>query len=298
MQGVGRDIRYALRQLWKTPAFTIAALLTLALGIGVNAAMFSVIDQVLLRPLPYANAKRMVRIGGLDPATPGDYGGMSLPDLQDIEARSHALQGVGVYTFQLPTLGGGSTEPVITPQIVGTTNIFELVGVQPMLGRGFVPDDAKPGRNNVLVLSNRVWRESFHADRNIVGHAVTINGDPYTVIGVLQPGVNFPGDVDPPIYSPLVTDDKTLQQRGNAGLEVFGLLRAGVPIEQARTELNHIREQLQHEYPKDESKEAIRVEDYRKSLTESARPALNALNIAVVAVWLIACANVAGLMLT
>ena len=298
MQGVGRDVRYGLRQLAKTPAFTVAALLTLALGIGVNAAMFSVIDQVLLRPLPYGNASRLVRIGGQDPQTPGDFGAMSLPDLQDISARSHSLQGVGYYTFQIPTLGGGSTEPKITPEIVANTSIFDLIGVTPMLGRGFVPDDGKPGRNNVLVLGEAVWKESFHGDRSIVGQKVTINGDPFTVIGVLPPGVQFPGDVGKAIYSPLVTDDKALQDRDSAGLEVFGLLRPGVPLEQARTELNGIREQLRHQYPDKESKESIKVEDYRASLTAGVRPALRALNFAVIAVWLIACANVAGLMLT
>jgi predicted permease len=298
MQGLERDVRYALRQLLKTPAFTVAALLTLALGIGVNAAMFSVIDQVLLRPLPYRNASRLVRIGGQDPQTPGDFGAMSLPDLQDITARSHSLQGVGYYTFQIPTLGGGSTEPKITPEIVANTNLFDLIGVRPMLGRGFVPDDGKPGRNNVLVLGYSVWQESFHGDRGIVGHVVTINGDPYTVIGVMPLGVEFPGNTDRAIYSALVTDDKALADRDNAGLMPFGLLRPGVPVAQARAELNGIRAQLQHEHPKEESKDAIKVEDYRDSLTEGVRPALNALNIAVIAVWLIACANVAGLMLT
>jgi predicted permease len=298
MQGLDRDIRYALRQLLKTPAFTVAALLTLALGIGVNAAMFSVIDQVLLRPLPYANANRLVRFGGLDAATPQGFGAMSLPDLQDIVARSHSLQGVGFYTFQVPTLGSGSTEPKITPEIVGSTNIFDLLGVRPMLGRGFVPDDGKPGRNNVLVLGNAVWQESFHGDRGIVGRPVTIDGDPYAVIGVLPPGVEFPADVEHPIYSPLVTDEKGLQGRDDEGLLAFGLMRPGVALEQVRTELNGIRQQLLQEHPKDESKDKIKVLSYRDSLTESARPALTALNLAVVAVWLIACANVAGLMLT
>ena len=298
MQALDRDVRYALRQLLKTPAFTVAALLTLALGIGVNAAMFSVIDQVLLRPLPYGNASRLIKFGPVAPATPQDFGSMSLPDLQDIAARSHSLQGIGFYTFQIPTLGGGSTEPKITPEIVANTNLFDLLGVRPMLGRGFVPDDGKPGRNNVLVLGNGVWKESFHGDRSIVGKAVTIDGDPYTVIGVMPPGVDFPGDVGEAIYSPLVTDDKNLADRDNAGLMPFGLLRPGVPVDQARRELNAIRQQLLHEHPKEESKDQIKVEDYRASLTEDVRPALNALNFAVIAVWLIACANVAGLMLT
>ncbi|MGC2160788.1 MAG: ABC transporter permease [Silvibacterium sp.] len=298
MQALLRDVRYSLRQLLKTPAFTVAALLTLALGIGVNATMFSVIDQVLLRSLPYANANRLVRFGGLDPAVSEGFNAMSLPDLQDMAARSHSLQGIGYYTFQLPTLGGGSGDAKIAPQVVANTNLFDLLGVRPMLGRGFAPDDGNAGHNNVLVLGNRIWKEDFHGDPKIVGHAVTIDGNPYTVIGVLWPGVEFPANVGEAIYSPLATDDKALADRGNAGLMGFGLLRPGVSLEQARSELNGIHEQLLHEYPKDESKDAIKVESYRNSLTGTERPALNALNIAVIAVWLIACANVAGLMLT
>jgi predicted permease len=298
MQNLLWDVRYGLRQLAKTPAFTLAALLTLALGIGVNAAMFSVIDQVLLRPLPYRNAKRLVKFGPVDPATPEAYGSMSLPDLRDIAARSHSLQGVGYYSFQIPTLGGGSSEPEITPEITASTNLFDLIGVEPMLGRGFVPDDGKPGQNNVLVLGYQIWQENFHGDRGIVGRKVTIDGDPYVVIGVLPPDVEFPGDMGKAIYSPLVTDDKTLQDRDNAGLMPFGLLLPGVSVEQERAELKGIHQQLRREYPKDESKDPIRVEGYRDSLTDSVRPALNALNFAVIAVWLIACANVAGLMLT
>lgn len=294
-----RDVRYGLRQLVKTPAFTIAALLALALGIGVNAAMFSVIDQVLLRPLPYGNAKRLVRFGGLEPVSSGGFGSMSLPDLRDIEARSHTLQGVGFYTMGIPTLGSGSTEPKITPEIIASTNLFDLLRVRPMLGRGFGPDDGKQGRNEVLVLGNNVWKEDFHGDRNIVGHVVTIDGDPYTVIGVLEPTVSFPGDTGGrTIYAPLVTDDKNLADRDNAGLAAFGLLKPGVSLDQARIELNDIRTQLQHQYPKEESKDRIKVTSYRDSLTEDVRSALTALNLAVLAVWLIACANVAGLMLT
>ncbi|HEX3987774.1 MAG TPA: ABC transporter permease [Acidobacteriaceae bacterium] len=298
MQTLLWHARYALRQLLKTPAFTLAALLTLALGIGVNAAMFSVIDQVLLRPLPYKNADRLVKFGPVDPVNPQNYGSMSLPDLRDMAARSHSLQAIGYFTFQIPTLGGASSEPKITPEITASTNLFDLIGVRPMLGRGFVPDDGKPGHNNVLVLGYTVWQQSFHGNRGIVGSSVTIDGDPYSVIGVLPPNVEFPGNVGDAIYSPLVTDDKSMQDRDNAGLMSFGLLLPGVPVSQARAELNSIRRQLRHDYPKEEGKDPIRVESYRDSLTDDARPALNALNFAVIAVWLIACANVAGLMLT
>lgn len=299
MQVLLRDIRYALRQLGKTPVFTIAALVTLALGLGVTVAMFSVIDQVLLRPLPFNNAKRLVRFGGLSPVNANEFDAISLPDLKDMAARSHSLAGIGYYTFQIPTLKDSRGEAKVVPEVTASANTFDLLGVRPMLGRGFVPDDAKPGRNNVLVLGNAVWKEYFHANRGVVGRQVTINGDPYTILGVLGPGMDFPGNAHGQfIYSPLSTDDKDLVDRSSSALMPFGLLRPGATVEQARTELNGIRQQLRQQYPKDESKDAIKVEDYRDSLTDNVRPALHALDLAVLAVWLIACANVAGLMLT
>jgi len=290
------DTKYALRQLIKTPAFTLTAVLTLALGIGVNAAMFSVIDQVLLRPLPYKNADRIVEIGSL-PQNGTGFDPMSLPDIKDFEARSHAFQTIGFMTLQFqPLRGSGAAQ--ITPQVLSSVNLFDIVGVKPALGRGFVPSDTKGGQNNVMVLSDAVWKKNFGGDPNIIGRSVSINGDPFLVIGVLPPSMDFPANITSAIYTPLNIDDKDLSGRDDSGTVAFGLLRPGVSTAQAQTELNAIRKQLLVEYPKDESKDPIRVRKYRDTLTESQRPALIALNAAVLAVWLIACANVAGLMLT
>jgi len=290
------DTKYALRQLVKTPGFTLTAVLTLALGIGVNAAMFSVIDQVLLRPLPYRNADRIVEIGEL-PQNGVGFSPMSLPDIRDFQARSHSFQEIAFMTLQFqPLRGSGAAQ--ITPQVLASTNLFDILGIKPALGRGFVPGDGKPGQNNVLVLSDSVWKKNFAADPNIIGRSVAINGDPFVVIGVLPPAAEFPANVGAAIYTPLNADDKNLAGRDDAGIQLYGLLRPGVSIEQARSELNSIRKQLLIEYPKEESKGPIRVAKYRDALTEGQRPALFALNAAVVAVWLIACANVAGLMLT
>jgi predicted permease len=290
-----KDAKYALRQLLKTPGFTLTAVLTLALGIGVNAAMFSVIDQTLLRPLPYKNANRIVEIGTLSQSA--GFTPMSLPDIHDFQARSHAFQSIAFTTIQFqPLRGSGAAQ--ITPQVLSSTNLFDIVGVKPALGRGFVPDDAKAGQNNVMVLSDAVWKKNFGADASVIGRSVSINGDPFLVIGVLPPNTDFPVNIGAAIYTPLNVDDKDLAGRDDAGIQPFGLLRPGVSLQQARNELNSIRKQLLVEYPKEESKDLIRVEKYRDALTESQRPALFALNAAVIAVWLIACANVAGLMLT
>ena len=290
------DTKYALRQLIKTPGFTLTAVLTLALGIGVNAAMFSVIDQVFLRPLPYPNAGRLVRMGGT-PQTGTGFNTVSIPDIRDWQARAHSFQGIGFYSMQPVTLEGTDGAHVIA-QTLSSTNLFDLLGVRPLMGRGFLPGDSKDGTNHVLIVSHDVWKKYLHSDPDIIGRTVKVNTDPYTVIGVLAEGIGFPGRADDAVYVPLNMDDKGLQARDSSALMAFGLLRPGVSVEQVRNELNSIHEQLLKEYPKEESKDRIRVLDYRESLTESASPALFALNGAIIVVWLIACANVAGLMLT
>lgn len=294
---IWNDVKYALRQLRKTPGFTLTAVLTLALGIGVNAAMFSVIDQVLLRPLPYRNGDRLIALGG---STDGgkSFSPTSVPDAQDFASRTHSLQGLAYYTFKFTTLQGAS-EAELTPQLLSSPNLFDLLGVHPILGRGFTEDDANAGRTNLLIVSYNLWKKQFHSDPTVIGRAVKLNGDPYVVIGVLPQGLNFPVSVgSDAMYSLLDTRDKSMHDRDNSSLALLGLLRPGVPIAQAHTELNQIRRQLLKENPKTESKDPIAVMDYRQSLTASVKPALLALAFAVVAVWLIACTNVAGLMLT
>ena len=298
MGTVGQDLRFALRQLRKSPAFSLTAVLTLALGIGVNAAMFSVLEQVLLRPLPYANQSRLATLDNSpNGRTVSSSSTFSLPDLRDYQARSHTVAGIGWYTFQLPTLGG-TENPQITPQIVATANILQLLGVRPRIGRDFTADDGKPGHEHVLILSDSVWHKFYHADPNIIGRAVPINGDPYTVIGVLPPGIYFPMGAEDETFSPLNSDDKALQDRSSRALVPIVLLRPGVTPAETQSELNNIHRQLLHDDPKDEDSDLILVQSYRDSITRGSRPALFALDWAVLAVWLIACANVAGLMLT
>jgi predicted permease len=295
MAGLFSDVPFAWRQLRKSPAFALTAILTLGLGIGVNAAMFSVIDQVLLRPLPYGNQNRLAAIGSAQEQ--GGLGPISMPDYTDYAARSHSLEKIGFYSMQLPTLGG-TENPEVVPQIMSSANLFEVLGVRPALGRSFIPADAKAGRANVMILGDSAWKKFFHGDPGIVGRSVPINGDAFTVIGVMPPEFGFPQGVGDEIFSPVNVEDKSLQERDSAALQQVGLLRPGVTTAQVQVELNSIHKQLLHDYPKDESVSQIRAVGYRDSITESTRPALFALDWAVVAVWLIACANVAGLMLT
>jgi predicted permease len=290
-----QDLNFALRQLRNAPIFALTAIFTLAIGIGINAAMFSVVDQVLLRSMPFPRPDEIVQMAVRTES--GGFSSTSLPDIQDWQARSHSFQQIGYYTEQVPTLGGTSN-PKIMPQILSSANLFDLLQARPMLGRTFLPDDSQPGRNNVVILSASTWHEMYHADPQIIGRPVPINGVPYTVIGIMPAGFSFPVDTgDDSIWTPLPVEEKGLQNRSSSMLAVIARLRPGVDIATATHEMNSIHQQLVHEYPKDEDTNPIHIELYSNVVTGSARPAIIALDVAVFAVWLIACANVAGLLL-
>jgi predicted permease len=295
MQTLLQDLHFAFRQLRNAPVFALTAILTLALGIGINAAMFSVVDQVLLRSMPFPRANEVVQMAVRTES--GGFASTSLPDIQDWQARSHSFQQIAYYAEQVPTLGGTST-PKLVPQIVSSSNLFELLQAKPMMGRTFLPDDDKSGQSNVVVLSAATWREVYHADPKILGRSIPVNGIPYTVVGVMPDGFAFPANTgDDSIWTPIPSYEKTLHDRSSAFLSVIGRLRGGVTLAEATHELNSIHEQLVHEYPKDEDTNPVRIEFYSNVVTGTARPAIIALDVAVLAVWLIACANVAGLLL-
>lgn len=295
MSTILQDLNFALRQLRNAPVFALTAVLTLALGIGINAAMFSVVDQVLLRSLPFPRANEIVQMGVRSAS--GGFSTTSLPDIQDWQARSHAFQQIAYYTIQVPTLGGTSN-PRIMPQIVSSTNLFDTLEARPMMGRAFFPTDSAPGQTNVVILSAGTWEDIYHTDPQILGRSVPINGIPYTVIGVMPRGFAFPSNTgNTSIWTPLPVQDKALQDRSSSALSVIGRMRPGVTLADATHEMNSIHTQLLHEYPRDEDINPVRLELYPNVITGSVRPSIIALDVAVFAVWLIACANIAGLLL-
>jgi predicted permease len=294
MTSLPQDLRFALRQLRKSPAFTFTAIVTLGLGIGVNAAMFSVIEQVLLRPMPYRDASKLVLVaphplsgGGFDPA--------SLPDVRDWKTRTHVFSDMAWWTIQVPTLGSRDN-PELVAQISTTSNLFNVLGTQPAIGRGFLPEDEKQTRAQVVILGDSTWHKVFHADRSVIGRTVPINGDPYTVIGVMPPNFQFPQNTGDEIYSPLPIDP-SFEDRGSSSLSAVARLRPGISVQQAQQEISNLHAQLLHEYASSESLEPVRVETLRDVATDNVRTGLYALDAAVAVVWLIACANLAGLML-
>jgi predicted permease len=295
---LGNDLRYGWRQLRRSPGFAIAAVLTLALGIGATTTMFSVVDQVLLRPLPFDHPAQLVAISeaSYDKSAATSGGGISLPNAQDWQTRSHTLQSVAYYTFQMPIVGG-IANPHSEPQLLTSTNFLSMLGVHPALGRGFAANENNGGASHVVVLGAQAWHTLFNSDPKIIGRVVPLNGTPHTIIGVMPESFRFQGGSDL-LFSPLDISHKDLQDRSSGVLNVLGRLRAGNTVEDATRELAGIKQQNLRTYRGKERDTRVIVEDYTRSLTRSVRPGLLALNGLVLAVWLLATINVAGLLLT
>jgi putative ABC transport system permease protein len=293
-----QDVRYGLRMLRRTPGFTAAALLTLTLGIGANTAIFTVVDAVLLKPLPYADPERLVIVGDRD--ADGSLEGVGLATALDWRERSGSFEQFAMIRLWIPTLeGDGDAERL--PAVRVSWNYFDVLGARPALGRGFTPDDDREDGWHVALLSDRLWRRRFGADPKIVGRLVELNGQPFRVIGVM-PASFEPLDAQryfdtaSEIWVPIGNDQADCRMRCRP-VYAIGRLRAGVSTEAATAEMNGIREQLRREHPADYKSGAISVTPMRQALTGHVRAALYILLAAVGFVLLIACANVANLVL-
>jgi predicted permease len=294
----GNDLRYAWRQLRRSPGFAIAAIVTLALGIGATTTMFSVVDQVLLRPLPYKDPGQLVTISEVGYARDAakGFGGISLPNALDWQTRSHTLQGAAYYTLLMPVVSG-IAHPHTVSELVTSANFLSLLGVQPALGRNFAPGENSGAASHVVVLGADAWHTLFNSDRGIVGHNISLNTAPYTIIGVMPESFRFQGSSDF-LFSPLDVTTKDLQDRSSGMLSVIGRLQPGLTVADASRELMGIKQQNLKMYPGKELDNRVVVESYAEALTSSVRPGLLALNGLVLAVWLLATINVAGLLLT
>ncbi len=305
-----QDLKYAVRTLARTPGFTAIAVLTLSLGIGATTAIFSVVHGVLMKPLPYRDPGRLANIWvdlgvgnqSLPAVSPGDF--------RDYQQRSVLFESFAAGTG--PALVGATgalgaseereTERVdVTPV---TANFFALLGVDPMLGRHFVPEEETPGGPQVAILSHSLWSRRFAADRSIVGQRITLDGLDHTVVGVMPETFSLllPAEAflitDAQIWKPLRFDYRQAPPRNFTLFTVFGRLKAGVTFEQAQAEMDGIARQLRKEHGEHESSDMrIRVVPLQHDIVKHAQPALVALVGAVGFVLLIACANVAHLLL-
>ncbi len=279
-----QDAVYAGRSLVRAPAFTTVTLLTLALGIGATAAMFSVVHAVLIRPLPFAEADRLVTTRG------------SLADLRDLQAGSRAFEDVAFWASNQFNLRlDGDSRQVRAAQV--TTNLFSLLGVQPLLGRGFSAED---DRQNVVILGYPLWQSQFSGDPSVLGRSVQLSGTSYTVVGVAPAWFRFPA-ADFQLWTPLgLIDRDAPQQAANRAFRIFSAvarLATGVTGERARAEVQTIGARLAREFPTTNEGTTFTIEPLYERLVGDARPALTVLFGAVALLLLIACANVANLML-
>ena len=290
------DLRYAVRQLRKAPGFALTAVLTLALGIGISAAMFTVVDGVLLRPLPVPHPSQVVRLGEANAS--GQITSTSLPDLRDWREHAKSFQDIAWYTLKFFDLknADGTTQFSVNEQT--SSNFFSMLQAEPMMGRTFLPQAGSAGNQGTVVLSHFVWQNYFHADKNILGKQVQLGDDTYTVIGVMPQQFYIPINDEGAVVWTVLPHTADMEQRDDVFLSGIGRLRAGVSVAAARTELSGIQGNIARQFPDLHLTKTAGVQSYLDSLVGSVRPALLALQGAVLLVWLIACANIAGLMLT
>jgi putative ABC transport system permease protein len=297
------DLRYALRMLVKTPGFTLVAILTLALGIGANSAIFSVIDTVLLRPLPFPNANRLTMIWATAPQHPGnDRQVHSYPDYLDLRAQNHTFSAMAAYTGSSSIFGTGEDSEDV-PGLDVTADIFSVLGTRPLLGRGFSREDEQTDAARIVVISYSFWQRRFAGDPNIIGKQVTMAGHVHTITGVMPPGWKFPIQNENVDYiAPLLPDlsgssSDYITHRGAHFLSVVGRLKPGVDLRTATADLQTIAAQLARQYPDTDAGRTERAVDLQSDMVGDVRPALLMLTAAVALVLLIACANVANLFL-
>jgi predicted permease len=295
LQDAGQDVRFGLRILRKNPGFTIVAVLTLALGIGANTAIFSVVDAVLLRSLPFRDAGRLVAISETHAALPEL--GASAADFADWRTQAHSLQELAAYNWtsignSTLVVNGGAQE-VHAPII--SSNLFPMLGIVPAMGRNFLPEEDKLGNGPVAILSNELWKTSFASDPKIVGRSVALNQQTYTVVAVLPQDVGFPQGAD--IWLPLgnLTKDE-LTNRFYHPLLTVGRLANGASVSEARTEMEGIAARLESTYPQTNRGIGVSVAPLLDKYVGGLRSALLVLWGAVGLVLLIACANVASLL--
>ena len=285
------NIRYAFRVLRKEPAFTLVAIVTLALGIGANTAIFSVVNSVLLRPLSYSEPEQIVTIlnEGRGPVSPANF--------IDLKASNHSFAQMAAAELWGGAMTGGITPEEITGLRMGD-GLFDLLGIQPQLGRTFKSDDYAPARDHVVVLSHKLWQRSFGGDQSVVGRQVTLNGEAYTVVGIMPPQFQFPPfwAMGAEMWAPLDLTPRATSRRGSS-LRVFARLKPGVTLEQARADIEHLNAQLVTGYPEANTGMKLQADQLNDKVVGNVRTTLLVLIGAVGLVLLIACANIACLLL-
>ncbi len=310
VQSLIQDVRYAVRTLRRSPAFTIAALVTLAVGIGATTAIFSVVHAVLLQDLPYPNAERTLYVFNSYEQEGLSEAAMSPEEFADLKSQSQAFEHLVALRPQVSALTDDCSttdcEPLRVNAVVLSSRTFEVLGLQPALGRNFVPADGRVDAERVVLLSDTLWRSRYGADERVVGRTISLGGLPRTVVGVMPPDVRLPDEPlgylreKADIWIPLDWEQRQ-DGRGNQYLEVLGVMRQGVTVGQAQADLQRIGENYKARFPsryaEPEVRWALRAKPLRDELVGDVRNSLMILFAAAGCVLLIACANVANLLL-
>ncbi len=294
-----QDIRHAFRSLAKRPGFAAIAIVTLSLGIGATTAIFSVVQAVLLRPLEYPEAGRLVKLNGLDEAT-GEVSNLSPADFLDFQRDAASFSRMGANGFiGLATVTGGQGEPDRVGSVQVTEGFFPTLQVQPALGRTFLPEDDAPGAARVVIISDGFWQRRFGGDRSIIGQSITVNAASATVIGVLPPSYRHL-EPNPERSADIFTTyrfDPATANRGGHFIRAVARLKDEVSVAAARAELDGLAARLEQQYPADNTDQGVVVRPLLESMVGDSRPVLLLLSAAVGLVLLVACANVANLLL-
>ncbi|HUK90568.1 MAG TPA: ABC transporter permease, partial [Blastocatellia bacterium] len=293
MGQLSHDLKFAVRVLIRKPVFTACGVLILAIGIGATTAIFSVVNGVLLRPLPYPNSGRIVKLW--ESFATGGFGTVSPPNLADWRAQNRTFESLAAYDPGSRSLRAGQL-PVQVPAAFVTGDFFDVLGSQPAEGRLIQPGEDQPGRDHEVVISDRLWRTSFGADPGIVGQNISLNGESYAVIGIARPDMTYPSR-NTDIWAPMVITPKQMSMRGNHSLFVLGLLKPGVALSAAQADMSAIGNRLEQAYPDDQAGRNVILIDLKEEMVKFVRPALLIVLGAVFFVLLIVCANIANLQL-
>jgi len=296
-----QDLRYALRQMRMRPGFTAVVVITLALGIGANTAIFSVLDAVLLRPLPFTQPQKLVKVWtrftGI--GLPNDQNAVSPPEFRDFQQLNKSFSDLAAIGSGAVNLGvKGSPQRVVGASV--SPSLFSMLGVQPFLGRTFLAEEGQPGRDHEVILSYGLWRRVFAANPDVVGSTVPVDGVPMTVVGVMPAGFEFPEESE--IWGPLAftPDDLSANSRGGHGLEVLGRIKPGLSLAQVQSDMDRVGKTMMEQngaYPYAKYGFGIILHPLLEETVGDVRPALLVLMASVGLVLLIACANVANLLL-
>jgi putative ABC transport system permease protein len=293
MTTVWKDVRYGVRALLKKPGFTFVAVLTLALGISANSTIFSFVNGILLRPLPYQHPERLVLLDETAPKHGTDSMGVSFPNFLDWREQNHVFEDIGAYGERSFTLvGGGEPEQLQGARL--SSGLFEILGVGPMLGRTIRPEEDRPDNDKVVILSHGLWQRRFGSNASVIGQTININNRQHTVIGVMPPGFKFPEVAE--LWLPLALNTQ-LWTRNDHGLSALARLKPNVTLSEAQAEMVNVARQIEKENPVTNDGLSVSVSNLRDGLVGDYRQALMILLGVVGFVLMIACANVANLLL-